>query len=58
MAASIAPECNDIKEYALEPTISETEANKLVSRKYDTCFLKWYSESTFSFPCDGTETRI
>ncbi|KAJ0424077.1 mitochondrial distribution/morphology family 35/apoptosis [Aspergillus carlsbadensis] len=26
MAASIAPECNDIKE------------------KYDTCFLKWYSE--------------
>ncbi|KGO70391.1 Mitochondrial distribution/morphology family 35/apoptosis [Penicillium italicum] len=27
MAASIAPECNDIKE------------------KYDTCFLKWYSET-------------
>ncbi|GES58328.1 distribution and morphology protein 35 [Aspergillus terreus] len=26
MAASIAPECNEIKE------------------KYDTCFLKWYSE--------------
>ncbi|EPS30061.1 hypothetical protein POX_b02924 [Penicillium oxalicum] len=26
MAASIAPECNDIKE------------------RYDTCFLKWYSE--------------
>lgn len=26
MAASIAPECNDLKE------------------KYDTCFLKWYSE--------------
>ncbi|PLB53048.1 distribution and morphology protein 35 [Aspergillus steynii IBT 23096] len=26
MAASIAPECNEVKE------------------KYDTCFLKWYSE--------------
>ncbi|PKY08245.1 distribution and morphology protein 35 [Aspergillus campestris IBT 28561] len=26
MAASLAPECNEIKE------------------KYDTCFLKWYSE--------------
>ncbi|KAE8556596.1 Mitochondrial distribution and morphology protein 35 [Talaromyces marneffei ATCC 18224] len=26
MSASLAPECNDIKE------------------KYDTCFLKWYSE--------------
>ncbi|CAI7609117.1 unnamed protein product [Penicillium pancosmium] len=27
MAASIAPECNEIKE------------------RYDTCFLKWYSEN-------------
>ncbi|EPE03339.1 mitochondrial distribution morphology protein [Ophiostoma piceae UAMH 11346] len=26
MSASLAPECNDVKE------------------KYDTCFLKWYSE--------------
>ncbi|KAJ5094392.1 hypothetical protein N7456_010253 [Penicillium angulare] len=39
MAASIAPECNDIKE------------------KYDTCFLKWYSEkylrgNTKSNDCD------
>ncbi|KAB8071920.1 mitochondrial distribution/morphology family 35/apoptosis [Aspergillus leporis] len=39
MAASIAPECNDIKE------------------KYDTCFLKWYSEkylrgNTSSNECD------
>ncbi|KAI1608418.1 hypothetical protein EDD37DRAFT_669283 [Exophiala viscosa] len=28
MSASLAPECNEVKE------------------KYDTCFLKWYSEST------------
>ncbi|PWY72864.1 hypothetical protein BO83DRAFT_378812 [Aspergillus eucalypticola CBS 122712] len=39
MSASIAPECNDIKE------------------KYDTCFLKWYSEkylrgNTASNDCD------
>ncbi|BCS03424.1 uncharacterized protein AKAW2_70302A [Aspergillus luchuensis] len=39
MSASIAPECNDIKE------------------KYDTCFLKWYSEkylrgNTTSNDCD------
>ncbi|KAE8380012.1 mitochondrial distribution/morphology family 35/apoptosis [Aspergillus bertholletiae] len=39
MSASIAPECNDIKD------------------KYDTCFLKWYSEkylrgNTTSNDCD------
>ncbi|KAJ5240131.1 hypothetical protein N7468_004750 [Penicillium chermesinum] len=39
MAASIAPECNEVKE------------------KYDTCFLKWYSEkylrgNTKSTDCD------
>ncbi|PWY92572.1 distribution and morphology protein 35 [Aspergillus heteromorphus CBS 117.55] len=39
MSASIAPECNNIKE------------------KYDTCFLKWYSEkylrgNTASNECD------
>ncbi|KAJ5902559.1 hypothetical protein N7495_003087 [Penicillium taxi] len=44
MAASIAPECNDIKE------------------KYDTCFLKWYSEkylrgNTTSNDCEELFTK-
>uniref|UniRef100_A0A0D2XUV9 Uncharacterized protein n=1 Tax=Fusarium oxysporum (strain Fo5176) TaxID=660025 RepID=A0A0D2XUV9_FUSOF len=29
MSASLAPECNEVKE------------------RYDTCFLKWYSESMY-----------
>ncbi|OOF96630.1 hypothetical protein BO94DRAFT_534887 [Aspergillus sclerotioniger CBS 115572] len=44
MSASIAPECNDIKE------------------KYDTCFLKWYSEkylrgNTTSNECEELFTK-
>ncbi|RAH39654.1 uncharacterized protein BO95DRAFT_46218 [Aspergillus brunneoviolaceus CBS 621.78] len=44
MAASIAPECNEIKE------------------KYDTCFLKWYSEkylrgNTTSNDCEELFTK-
>ncbi|CAI7626200.1 hypothetical protein N7533_006774 [Penicillium manginii] len=44
MAASIAPECNEIKE------------------RYDTCFLKWYSEkylrgNTTSNECEELFTK-
>lgn len=51
MAASIAPECNDIKEYVESRdhhAAVYSDFMKLTSapnRKYDTCFLKWYSES-------------
>ncbi|KAL4778386.1 hypothetical protein BJX76DRAFT_362785 [Aspergillus varians] len=44
MAASIDPECNNIKECATPVPTQEAKANPLYSRKYDTCFLKWYSE--------------
>ncbi|KAG5951558.1 hypothetical protein E4U53_002812 [Claviceps sorghi] len=32
MSASLAPECNEVKD------------SSSVVRRYDTCFLKWYSE--------------
>ncbi|KAH1272569.1 hypothetical protein KXX16_009622 [Aspergillus fumigatus] len=48
MAASIAPECNDLKEYIspqrLPLATTDRELELTAPRKYDTCFLKWYSE--------------
>lgn len=46
MAASIAPECNEIKELVPAYPASTPHVDHLY-RKYDTCFLKWYSESTY-----------
>ncbi|KAJ9165131.1 hypothetical protein NKR19_g716 [Coniochaeta hoffmannii] len=37
MSASLAPECNEVKE------------------KYDTCFLKWYSEKYLRGAASSTE---
>ena len=79
MSASLAPECNEVKEYVSQYTLDATvsassglsnqrihigederwtfhasrslvagqnQANAgLYCRKYDSCFLKWYSES-------------
>ncbi|EFX00888.1 mitochondrial distribution/morphology protein [Grosmannia clavigera kw1407] len=39
MAASLAPECNEMKE------------------KYDTCFLKWYSEEFLKKSSTSTESK-
>ncbi|RMY09607.1 hypothetical protein D0867_08667 [Hortaea werneckii] len=45
MSASLAPECNEVKEYAL-PVFHQIRRNADTThqRRYDTCFLKWYSE--------------
>ncbi|KAJ5095558.1 hypothetical protein NUU61_004914 [Penicillium alfredii] len=64
MAASIAPECNEIKEYAHRLSDS-TRPQPLTwhgYRKYDTCFLKWYSEkylrgNTTSNDCEALFTK-
>ncbi|TWU78291.1 TP53 regulated inhibitor of apoptosis 1 [Metarhizium rileyi] len=48
MSASLAPECNEVKEYAYprrKPRLDEhPQADRNSHRRYDTCFLKWYSE--------------
>jgi hypothetical protein len=44
MSASLAPECNEVKEYELNLFGWQTATDSY--RKYDNCFLKWYSEST------------
>lgn len=44
MSASLAPECNEVKEY-VEINLPSSYL-LIIIRKYDTCFLKWYSEST------------
>jgi len=44
MSASLAPECNEVKEYVRNTESVGFESADL-SRKYDSCFLKWYSES-------------
>ena len=45
MSASLAPECNEVKECAFLPRLLALQALTF-SRRYDTCFLKWYSESS------------
>ncbi|CEI69567.1 unnamed protein product [Fusarium venenatum] len=42
MSASLAPECNEVKEYVCFYQFKARSTNVL--RRYDTCFLKWYSE--------------
>ena len=44
MSASLAPECNEVKEYELFPTDCVHFTDRIF-RRYDSCFLKWYSES-------------
>ncbi|CAK7217834.1 Mitochondrial distribution and morphology protein 35 [Sporothrix bragantina] len=39
MSASLAPECNEVKE------------------KYDTCFLKWYSEEFLKRSTNTSQTK-
>ncbi|RMY76700.1 hypothetical protein D0863_01773 [Hortaea werneckii] len=47
MSASLAPECNEVKEYALSVCRQIRRiANTINKRRYDTCFLKWYSENS------------
>ncbi|KKA23953.1 hypothetical protein T310_2045 [Rasamsonia emersonii CBS 393.64] len=49
MAASLAPECNNLKEYFdTSLHIVHIMWSDFSFRKYDTCFLKWYSESMSS----------
>lgn len=43
MSASLAPECSEVKEYGLRVTSADVFAD--FNRRYDSCFLKWYSES-------------
>ncbi|RMY36939.1 hypothetical protein D0866_03586 [Hortaea werneckii] len=54
MSASLAPECNEVKEYAL-PVFHQIRRNADTThqRRYDTCFLKWYSEKYIR----GTATK-
>ncbi|RMZ08445.1 hypothetical protein D0862_03957 [Hortaea werneckii] len=54
MSASLAPECNEVKEYAL-PVYHQIRRNADMTdkRRYDTCFLKWYSEKYIR----GTATK-
>jgi hypothetical protein len=45
MSASLAPECNEAKESVKLERLLTTNTH----RRYDSCFIKWYSESQFSF---------
>lgn len=47
MSASLAPECNEVKEhvYSVLSDLWRRQIAELTCRRYDTCFLKWYSES-------------
>ena len=42
MSSSVAPECNEQKECASTGYLLRCKANEY--RRYDSCFLKWYSE--------------
>ncbi|KAF2501682.1 hypothetical protein BU16DRAFT_569630 [Lophium mytilinum] len=46
MSASLAPECNEVKEYVLSFRVHSflRTVSKHEYRRYDSCFLKWYSE--------------
>ena len=44
MSASAASECNEVKE-SVGCSIASQVSNTKCSRRYDSCFLKWYSES-------------
>ncbi|KAM0271059.1 hypothetical protein ACHAPA_003128 [Fusarium lateritium] len=44
MSASLSPECNEVKEYVLAKLPSPNRFQLILFRRYDTCFLKWYSE--------------
>lgn len=47
MSASLAPECNEVKEhvYSVLSDLWRRQIAELACRRYDACFLKWYSES-------------
>ena len=45
MSASLAPECNDVKEYIPYSDARSRFEWLTIRRQYDSCFLKWYSES-------------
>lgn len=46
MSASLAPECNEVKEHVFfQTTIWPRQKAEPTRRRYDACFLKWYSES-------------
>lgn len=46
MSASLAPECNEVKEHVYyQIIIWPCQKAELTRRRYDACFLKWYSES-------------
>ncbi len=45
MSSSLAPECHEVKEYAVDLLAAANNSNES-HRRYDSCFLKWYSEST------------
>jgi hypothetical protein len=48
MSASLAPECTEPKEFVL--IVCETVNLLSICRRYDSCFLKWYSESMLFGP--------
>ena len=46
MSASLASECNDVKEYVSSHfMLAVCQGSDAEYRRYDSCFLKWYSES-------------
>ena len=46
MSASLAPECNKVKEHVFyQITLWPRQKAEPTRRRYDACFLKWYSES-------------
>lgn len=50
MSASLAPECNEVKEYVFQITKKQALILTQEYRRYDQCFLKWYSESEYCPP--------
>ena len=49
MSASLAPECNEVKEYVYAAWQQDIQSRlTAIPRRYDSCFLKWYSESVTS----------
>lgn len=46
MSASLAPECNEVKAHVFyQKSIWPRQKAEPIRRRYDACFLKWYSES-------------
>ena len=43
MSSSLDPECNQAKEYVFDTAVDKGILTD--RRRYDSCFLKWYSES-------------